>query len=196
MTLPLSAADLALLFPFSSSRGDTATRAAFRFTRFLRHNRRLLLKYEETSIRRLCAEWSTHAAAYFKDPLAAEPDDTFELVAEAWNRAAFPLGANPLADAAQHAAADTLDYPSPAKYGPVHALVYRAVCFLNTEAVRNSATEFFVSSHALAKSLRQRQALVYRALRRMENDGILNVKARGTAHRATRYHVFLPPSKV
>ncbi len=196
MVLPLSTAELAWLFPYTSPAGDSPERAAFRLARLLRHNRRLLLQYEESAIRALCRDWCPHAARYFADPGSAEPDDAFELVRDAWERARFPLGVNPLAEAIERARTDHADYPAPPKYGPTHALIYRTVCHLNTEAVRNQSPEFFLSSHALARAIGVRQSIVYRALRRMEEAKILTAKERGTPHKATRYYVFVPIQKV
>lgn len=192
--ISISPDDCALLFP-PNRVDDTVEQAAFRLTRFLRHNRQRLISYEAPLIRREIASWCELAAKKLpRDQVDA--DDVYQLVFKAWDSAAYPLGIDPLAEAVATADADETFPTPPENYGHCHARLYRIVHHLNLSAVRRQSSVWWAGTHALAKLTGIRQNIVHRFFERMENEKRITRQRDGNTNKATRYEVFLPPSEV
>ena len=188
MSAKLTDEERELLFPVT--RMDEWEMSAFKLTRFLRHNRRLILSHERHIIQDLAAEWKTEAdKVYSDDPITTE--DLVDVIAQQWLSAHWPLGYSPV----QAALESAMLYPTippvigDAQTGGTHYLVQRVAYHLNTEALRNGETSFYISSHFLGKLIGANHRTVLRALKRLERLGFLVVAKRGNAEerRATHY---------
>lgn len=190
--MQLSTDDLALLFP---PRLYDYWRAQFRLARFVRQNRKMLISHEELSIRAIIAEWMPHAVLRWPDQAnSIIEDDIWCALVEKWDLAHWPLGFYPLSEAIRLAHANPHVPPAPPRYGECHALIWRVVWNLNLLCLKAGETDFFIGSHDLARRLELSQTVVFRALRRLENDGLIRVSERGTrcpqTGKATVYHTF------
>ena len=190
MSAKLTDEERKLLFPINKC--APVAHSAFKLARFLKHNRRLNLRYEAPQVQEVVSEWMEEARkAYPPEDLVL--DDVEELVRVGWFYAHYPLGCNPLDDATERA--NTIPhYPdAPKGYGECHSTIYRLLYWLNVFAVKSGDHVFFAGSHAIAKRLNINQCIVYRALKRMERDKILKISEAGNTQRANRYDVFLTP---
>lgn len=176
--------DKALLFP----RGHRCPveHAVCRFARFLKHNRKLLLKAEWPIVTALTSQWLVEARKHWKAEML-DRDDINEQIRLAWDRAAYPLGIDPITDAVSLAQSDTSFPVAPFDYGETHSIIFRVVYWMNVFALKHNQPNWFASSYALAKHLNIRQTVAIRALHRMERDNILTVDFRGNTQTATRY---------
>lgn len=182
----LSKADLGLLFPHV----DTLEAAAFRLTRFIKHNRGLLMQAERPFVNGVVCEWIEHARHVYGGG-AIDRDDIMEQIRTNWPRAAYPLGIDPVLEAAVKAR-ETPDFPvAPFDYGDTHALIFRALYWLNVYALKRQQPSWFVSTYALGKRLGIRQTIVHRAVKRLVRDGHIRITEHGTQYRANRYETLL-----
>ena len=187
MSAKLTAEERKLLFPID--RKCDLEQAIFRFTRFLRHNRRLIVSQERHIIMDLAEEWRTEAQKVFiQRPI--DLGDTVDLIAENWTSARWPIGFNPI-DAAVTLAAEYPNIPprpDSTLLGDCNYHVMRVVYNLNVAALRNGDTSYYVSSVDLSKRLGYYQTSVFRALRRLEKQGKITVSKRGDKQgKATSY---------
>jgi len=167
--------------------------SVFLLTRFLKHNRRLILTLERPQVQEVVSEWMIEAAKAYK---AADlrQDDVEYLVGEFWPKAIYAVGSNPVAEAIERAQTIPLYPEAPKGYGECHATIYRIVYWLNVNAIRAGDKLFFAGSHSLAKQIGISRVIIYRAMKRMEKDGILTVHHAGNSLKATRYNCFLVPN--
>lgn len=193
MCVSLTADEKSLLFPPECREYWRAVR---RLTRFIKHNRRLLISHETIEIDSIVAEWCIEARAHFPSAAAANEIDAGDVafqIATQWPDAHWPLGVSPLAQAVEHAAEVERIPTPPPRYGAAASAVWRVVWSLNLLCLKSGESRFWLSSHDLARRLNLSQPLILRSLRRLEADKILTVAKRGNPGqhgRATVYHTF------
>lgn len=182
----LNKEELGWLFPHV----DTVEAAVFRLTRFIKHNRGLLMQAERPFVNGIVSAWIQHARNVYPNG-AIDTDDVMEQIRTNWPRAAYPLGIDPIAEAV-HQARDTTEFPAaPFDYGETHALIFRCLYWLNVYALKRQQSTWFVSTYALGKRLGIRQTIIHRAVKRMVRDGHVTIAEHGTQYRANRYETRL-----
>lgn len=188
--------DLDLLFPpFNRD----YFRAVCRLTRYLKHNRKLLLSHEQLAVADAIAAWIPHAVKHFTEEHAAggvDHDDVYCIVSDQWGGAKWPLGFQPVAEAVAMAQSGSGIPDAPPRYGETATLLWRIMWSLNLLSLKAGEATFYVSTYDLARRINHPASMIHRIIRRMERDKLVTVATRGNTGehgrhgKATVYQAF------